>query len=71
MPVYVLKCDSCGEEYEDFRSLSDKEERGQCLNCGSGSIKRIEVMVEDCCGCSTCAPVDSEESGKGPGCGCC
>jgi putative FmdB family regulatory protein len=55
MPIYRLKCDACGEEFEDFRNISEKEEKGSCLACGSGEIKRIEVMVTDCdcgCGCS-------------------
>ena len=52
MPIYKLKCAACGEEFEDFRNISDKHEKGHCLTCGSKKVKRIEVLVSDCdCGC--------------------
>jgi putative FmdB family regulatory protein len=60
MPIYLMKCDACGEEYEDFRQVSDKDERGRCIVCGSPRLRRTEVFVEDCCGCSESVPLDAD-----------
>ncbi|MFO8057217.1 MAG: FmdB family zinc ribbon protein [bacterium] len=57
MPIYKFKCKECGKEYEDFRSVVEKEERGACIQCGSASIERLENMTEECaCGCGCSGP---------------
>jgi len=64
MPIYLLKCDDCGEEFEDFRTIKDREERGVCISCGSKSIERVHRLELACdCGCGG--------HDHGPGRGCC
>ncbi len=55
MPIFKFVCKECGKEYEDFRSVVEKEEEGTCISCGSAKIERVEDMTEGCscgCGCS-------------------
>lgn len=55
MPIFKFACKDCGKEYEDFRSVVEKEEKGACMKCGSQSIERLSEMTEECacgCGCS-------------------
>jgi len=59
MPIYRFKCNSCGEEFEDFRNIGQTEEKGQCLGCQSNEIERVEKIVAECdcgCGCSDVEP---------------
>ena len=70
MPIYKLKCDACGEEYEDLRNVSDQEEIGPCISCGADDIKRMKVIVEDCCGCPVSGPGVTGQGEPGPGCEC-
>ena len=61
MPIYIFKCNECGGEFEDFRNISDKEEQGRCLACGSEKIERVEAMVSECdcgCGCGSVIKVE-------------
>ncbi len=52
MPVYSFKCESCGDDFEDFRSIADKKESGSCIACGSSQIKRLDSIESSCgCGC--------------------
>ncbi len=67
MPIIRFRCNKCGEEFEDFRNIKDKEETGGCISCGCAEIKRVEVMNVGCdCGCG-CSEVPGDHS---PG-GCC
>ena len=54
MPIYTFKCEDCKGEFEDFRNISEKEETGSCLSCGSKNISRLdklEVGYSYGCGC--------------------
>ncbi len=52
MPIYIYKCRHCGEEFEDFRNIKEREETGACIACGSGDIQRLEDVTPECgCGC--------------------
>jgi len=66
MPIYEFRCFDCGENFEDFRNISQKEETGKCLSCQSKNIERVTVLTEDgcdCgCGCST-GGVSGEQCG--------
>ena len=52
MPIYEFKCGDCKIEFEDFRNISEKEETGSCLSCGSKNIVRMDKLQSECdCGC--------------------
>jgi len=54
MPIYRFHCHECGDLFEDFRNIKDKNEKGWCLNCGSEKIERVAVQALGCdcdCGC--------------------
>ena len=56
MPIYTFHCKACGEDYEDFRTIEQAEEEGECIVCGSSEIDRRERLLEECgCGCG-CEP---------------
>ena len=40
MPLYEYTCDSCGEQFEELRSLSDEDEV-PCPNCEKPARKLI------------------------------
>ena len=40
MPIYVFRCEECGEIFEVFILRSDEEEEIKCPKCGSKSYKR-------------------------------
>lgn len=64
MPIYLLKCNDCGDEFEDFRNIKDQEERGVCIACGSKCLERVHKLELECdCGCGG--------HDHGPGQGCC
>ena len=70
MPIYMFKCDSCGDEYEDFRNIAETEEKRSCISCGKDAIRRIEVVIEDCCGCPVSVPIGGDWRKSGTGCEC-
>jgi putative FmdB family regulatory protein len=69
MPIYTFECGDCKDKFEDFRNISEKEESGSCLSCGSKSIKRMDKFQSDCdCGCGCEETPDSGNVQCG-GCG--
>lgn len=67
MPIYLFECKSCGDAFEDFRSVAQKTEAGKCLSCGSADIARVENVTPGCgcgCGCSD-GPGHDHASGAG------
>lgn len=43
MPLYSFKCEACGEEFDDVRTIDDRNKplEEACPNCGeSGRIQR-------------------------------
>lgn len=57
MPIYKYNCRACGELFEDFRNIAEKEGRGKCLGCGSGRIERGQNLTAGCdCGCDCSLP---------------
>lgn len=44
MPTYSLKCSSCGHEWTDFMSISEKE-NAKCPECG-GKAETLFGKVE-------------------------
>jgi putative FmdB family regulatory protein len=56
MPIYTFHCNTCGKDYEYFRTLEQAKEEGECIVCGSSEIDRRERLLEECgCGCG-CEP---------------
>lgn len=63
MPIYQFHCQECGHNYDDFRTINETEEKGECIVCGSVKIERGERHEDECgCGCG---------DDDGCGCGCC
>lgn len=40
MPTYGYSCQSCGHEFEQFQSMSEKSLR-KCPSCGQRALKRL------------------------------
>ena len=41
MPIYEYRCNQCGAEFEEFRSLSQAEEKAKCPQCLSENTERL------------------------------
>ena len=41
MPIYEYECQSCGEKFEMFRSISDDDSEIKCPKCGKKNSRRI------------------------------
>ncbi|MGD9380801.1 MAG: zinc ribbon domain-containing protein [candidate division WOR-3 bacterium] len=59
MPTYEFKCNKCGNEFEEFTSISGKS-RVKCPKCKSRSISQVFTSVQIKGGkggssCSTCS----------------
>lgn len=39
MPIYVFRCDDCGEKFERLQKLSDSDP-DTCPNCGEHNVRR-------------------------------
>lgn len=39
MPIYVFRCDDCGEKFERLQKLSDPDP-DTCPNCGKQAVRR-------------------------------
>ena len=40
MPIYEYSCESCGEEFEAFRAISNSDSEVRCPKCGIKNPKR-------------------------------
>lgn len=40
MPIYEYKCDSCGNQYEQIRRMSEADSGLACPQCNSEAIRR-------------------------------
>ncbi len=40
MVIYVYKCDSCGEQYEEKQKMTDKP-KTKCKFCGARKLKKV------------------------------
>ncbi len=45
MPIYVYKCRKCGEEFEQFRSISASDDEVACPKCGTKKPQRMICSV--------------------------
>ena len=41
MPIYEYECRVCGEEFESFRGLLEKDSKVTCPMCGEKGPKRV------------------------------
>lgn len=41
MPIYVYRCDQCGEPFEKIVSISRASERQTCPHCGSSQTQKL------------------------------
>jgi len=58
MPIYEYRCKSCGEEFEQFRSIQDGDSGVKCPKCGSADPERVISQIFGQCGGggSSCLP---------------
>ncbi len=40
MPTYEYKCDACGNEFEEFQSITSKPTK-KCPKCGKSKVRRL------------------------------
>jgi putative FmdB family regulatory protein len=40
MPLYEYRCEDCGHEFEDWKSISRRDE-AECPTCKSAKVKRL------------------------------
>ncbi len=40
MPLYRFQCQTCGQDFEAFLSLSEAQEGVRCPKCGSLQVKK-------------------------------
>jgi putative FmdB family regulatory protein len=45
MPIYEYRCKECGEKFEAFRSIHDKDNSVECPRCGRKGPRRIPSSV--------------------------
>jgi putative FmdB family regulatory protein len=64
MPLYEYKCESCGEEFEQIRSSSDKDEV-KCPKCDSPAEKKLSWFATRGVGRSVCSPGSGGSFGGG------
>ncbi|RLA82039.1 MAG: zinc ribbon domain-containing protein [Deltaproteobacteria bacterium] len=41
MPIYEYRCLACGEVFEVFQGMGEKDDPLECKRCGSKDIERI------------------------------
>jgi putative FmdB family regulatory protein len=40
MPLYEYHCPECGKDYDEFRSLENRDAEGKCPGCGGTKPER-------------------------------
>ncbi len=40
MPLYEYRCRSCSETYDEYRAISERDNKGPCPKCGSKDTAR-------------------------------
>ena len=48
MPVYLLRCEYCGTEFDNFRSVADHGNWGDCPECESPANVRQVITAPAC-----------------------
>lgn len=43
MPKYAYYCDDCGEQFEVWHGMLDRQ--NYCVHCGQGNVNRIPSIV--------------------------
>jgi len=41
MPIYLYKCKDCGHEFEEMRTIEERNEECECTECGSRTPERV------------------------------
>jgi putative FmdB family regulatory protein len=41
MPIYEYRCHECGERFESFRAISDRDDSVECPKCGKKDSRRV------------------------------
>jgi putative FmdB family regulatory protein len=41
MPSFEFVCSSCQCEFDDYRTIADRDAAGECPDCGSSKIRRV------------------------------
>jgi putative FmdB family regulatory protein len=45
MPIYVYRCQQCGEKFDSFRGIYDSDEGVACPKCGAKKPQRVLSSV--------------------------
>lgn len=45
MPLYEYQCNACGEQYDEYRSIADRDKRQPCPKCGSRDTQRAMATL--------------------------
>ena len=59
MPIYEYECLECGEKFEEFCRLNQKDgdaEKITCPNCGTPNPQRVFSTFGTCSSCGQPAP---------------
>jgi len=63
MPIYVFRCEECGEVFEALVSLSSRDKPQPCPNCGSSETRKqvasVNALTGSSKGASACGPSSS------------
>lgn len=54
MPMYEYECQTCGQKFSQFVSLSKRDEAQECPNCGQTKSERMVSMVSSLSGGGSC-----------------
>jgi putative FmdB family regulatory protein len=41
MPIYEYECQSCGDRFESFRGITERDDKVKCPNCGGQNSKKV------------------------------
>jgi putative FmdB family regulatory protein len=48
MPIYIYKCNKCGEKFENLRAISASDDDVICPGCGEKKPQRLISTVISC-----------------------
>ena len=54
MPIYEYECETCNDNFEQFRSISDRNNDAECPRCGKKSDKIVISSFMTGCSNGSC-----------------
>ncbi len=65
MAIFEYQCSACGEKFEEFASIADRDNPRKCVSCGKEGAERLLSTFAALSGGS------SSHAGPSPRCGDC